>query len=182
LRLELRPALLDDFFAAVRVVPDLLIRDEPDDRFPDPRELLRAACRPPDDLEPAWLALLLPVRFCERLRDSADVSRLISLLKLLRAPPAVSSCTSRERLRSSNFSKKSSQEIGCRDCSPEYPGKSSRNIPMSLLPPVPRTQLGLALRCSAHCRISSWSVKTLELLLDGMICPLKAGRNRIFYS
>ena len=46
------------------------------------------------------------------------VSRPISLLKLLRSPPAVSSCTSSASLLSSNFWNQSSQSIGSSDCAP----------------------------------------------------------------
>jgi len=46
------------------------------------------------------------------------VSLLTSLLKLLRSPDAVWSCTSKAKPLSSNFSKKSSHEIGSREFSP----------------------------------------------------------------
>ena len=59
--------------------------------------------------------VLLRVRLVAACRA---VSRLMILLKLLRWPLAVRSCTSRARLFSSNFSKNSSQEISSSEFSP----------------------------------------------------------------
>jgi hypothetical protein len=103
--------------------------------------------------------LLRLARLLPRVRALA-VSRPISLLKLLCSPRAVWSCTSNANFISSNFSNQSSHSILCREPEPEYPGKSSRIIPVSPPPPVPRTHAGAASRSSAHSRISSWSVRT----------------------
>src|ERR1051326_2954380 len=69
----------------------------------------------------------------------------------------------------SNFLKKSSQLIGRNDFSPEYPGKSSRIIPVSARFPVPFTAAGCAPRASAHSRISSWSVVVLDRCFDPLL-------------
>jgi hypothetical protein len=75
--------------------------------------LLRAApARDPLRLVPRCLPLLRPAATC------CAVSLAIDLLKLLRWPPAVSSCTTSARPFSSNFSKNLSQSIGSSDPSP----------------------------------------------------------------
>ena len=144
-------------------------------------EVLRAVEREPlrfaldDDAErevadrpPRVLAMPLPrlarreVRWPRSL--AAMVSRPTILLKLLRSPPAVVSCTSSARLLSSNLSKNSSQLISSRLSPPEYPGKSRRTMPTSPLPPVRRTAAGCASRSCAQRWISSRSVRTCELL------------------
>jgi hypothetical protein len=77
--------------------------------------------------------------------------RLTNLLKLLRSPSAVASCTSNARLLSSNLSNQSFQSIVSSESLPLYPGKSNRINPTSSLPPVLRTAAGFAPRSSAHC-------------------------------
>ena len=86
---------------------------------------------------------------------SVTDSRLTGLLKLLCCPLAVVSCTSSARLLSSKDLNHSSHEMGWRLSRPAKPGKSSRIIPGSPLPPVRRTHAGCAFRASAHCRMLS---------------------------
>ncbi|MGI8959875.1 MAG: hypothetical protein ACR2IV_08975 [Bryobacteraceae bacterium] len=93
---------------------------------------------------------------------SPAASALTSLLKLLFWPPAVSSWKTNAKPRSSNFWKKSSQEMGSRLPAPLYPGKSIRKIPMSSAEPVFLTCAGFPPRSSAHLRISSCSRVVLE--------------------
>jgi len=117
--------------------PVLLAVDAPRDR---PAEVPRARPRPED------------LVFCSA---ACAVSRLTSLLKLLRSPEAVSSCTSNASPRSSNFSKKSSHSMCSSESTPLYPGKSIRNIPGSSSLSVRFTAAGEAPRSSTQLRISS---------------------------
>jgi hypothetical protein len=154
------PLLLVRFIERTLVLREdaarLLLRSELPDALLRVRELLpvlraevllrlpEAAVRRDDEL----LRLRLLLLCCA-------VSRLMILLKLLRWPLAVRSCTSSARLFSSNFSKNSSQAISSSEFSPLYPGKSSRRIPGSSPFAVRFTAEGRALRSSAHCLISS---------------------------
>jgi hypothetical protein len=103
-RLRREPELL----LPAREEPLLLLRELRAEEL-----LLRLALR--DDLARAVVRLLLRLPF---FLPCWPVRRLISLLKLLCAPPAVSSCTSSARLLSSNFSKNSSHEISSSDSAP----------------------------------------------------------------
>jgi hypothetical protein len=100
------------------------------------------------------LRVLVPPRDPLPLPDAAP-SREISLLKLLFCPSAVVSWRRSANPFSSNERNQSSQEISSSESAPEYPGKSSRIIPGSSPPPVPRTHAGRAPRSSAQLRISS---------------------------
>src|SRR3954467_3700683 len=174
-----RLVLRDDFADVLRRLPPLLLRD--DERAfvlrVVLRVLLRAAVRVLLRLRPraearefldaverdrvpelrrepverprAWAE---PRRLRLRPADSfcRAVSRLTSLLKRL----SESASNRNARLLSSNFWKKSSQEIGSRVPSPLYPGKSMRKMPGSPPCSVAATVDGTPPRSSAHRRIS----------------------------
>jgi hypothetical protein len=109
-----------------------------------------------EDVERAVVLLrVLPPRREPLRPPDAAPSREISLLKLLFSPPAVVSWCSSASPFSSNERNQSSQEISSSESAPEYPGKSSRIMPGSSPPPVPRTHAGRAPRSSAQLRISS---------------------------
>jgi hypothetical protein len=102
-----------------RVLPAL--RDDPDfeDRLAATREPLREAEAERERLdEERPRALVLPREEERPDERSCAVSREISLLKLLFCPRAVVSWCSSASPRSSNFSKKSFQEIGCNEFAP----------------------------------------------------------------
>lgn len=84
---------------------------------------------PPEDLRFAPAVPPWPV--------SPAGARLMSLLKWLSWPLAVSSWWRKASPFSSKALNHSSHEIGCSDSSPLYPGKSMRIVPGSLAPPVP---------------------------------------------
>jgi hypothetical protein len=123
-RLDPSDSLDACFFPAARTSVDrrdarpplFFAREPPDEEL---RELLDAVREPRDEarepLDDERLPLLLPERAPEEL---STLSRLTSLLKLLRWPPAVSSCTIRAKLFSSNFSNHSSQSISSREPAP----------------------------------------------------------------
>jgi hypothetical protein len=102
---------LDDFEAE-----DLEPEDRREERLrPEPAPLCELRARAEVRLRPAGLCLLTRRRLRAR---SSTVSRPTSLLKLLFWPRAVSFCTTRARLLSSNFSNQSSQEISSRESAP----------------------------------------------------------------
>ncbi len=111
LRVAVFPLRDDDDFdrePLVRAPEELALR-----RFDPALEAARDVVRCPR-LRSGWRRL---ARLSPSSRARA-VSRPISLLKLLRSPPAVSSCTSSASLLSSNFWNQSSQSIGSSDCAP----------------------------------------------------------------
>lgn len=157
--------------------PDVFDRLRPRVEDPEPREVREdfdGRVRPVAD-EPDRLVSVLP-----RDRDEAEVERVGRALasrdvvfrdarlrtrpRSFSVPGLWTSFTNRlsstswyniASFSSSNFSKKSSQEIGVSDCSPLNPGKSMRRIPGSPRPPVRFTVAGCPPRDSTHCRISS---------------------------
>jgi hypothetical protein len=158
-RLELRAEVAEPprRFPALRLLP---AEREPAPRarvVPDERELFAR-------VERLRVAADLPRERVERPRACVDrlrlrapesffcaVSRLTSLLKRL----LESSSNKNARLLSSNFRKKSSQEISSRVSSPLKPGKSIRRIPGSPFFSLLITVEGTPPRSSAHRRISS---------------------------
>src|SRR5579884_2684949 len=124
LRLEERLDLLDPELR--RDLPDSELRRVRRDEVPDARldaerppreERLRLRdCERAPELRPRALPRPSPPR---RPSSAASaVSRETNLLKLLFCPPAVSSCTSNARLRSSNLPNQSSHDISSSEFSP----------------------------------------------------------------